>query len=918
MCLHNAADKKLVDDILTLHPSNRYSVQFFDDFLREITKSQSPALKTRLLEWLMDSVFNGAYEDRKIDLIVYLTNSEIPFLAHHVQRVPASIATSICVGEHLKMADELTTNPRPDSSDNLKAIVHLMKHVSLSDLQEHEAGALALFKTEEVDFQAKVLSAVFSNPFNCDDAKACSFLAKLKSASLEAWNRAGQEYKLFQDSKFLTVLREHIPPAAVIGLLNGVVSAKNRNYEIVKIEVIRILLSMLLEKSKSAETLIPFSSLSDDVLALIKPDHLILLDNTEDPSEPNNWLWVRLLGVLTHPEKEDEKRLLVNLSRQFLSNVERCFVDEVKEFLIALTPEQMRQLPREIYPKPIQLVLALLTETLPKQSELVLGLAAGMYPKNGLYPLVMSDAINLYEYMGYPQIGPLLTMLNGAGSEALMEFSSWVMRTYSSSASADDLLALPRATLMNHCKNITKRTTQIALLDRLPDADARQALNTWWGNFTDGDDRKRIHEGFPFARMIAVVEDHSKLKKIAAIPLGFTYAVQFIPDRSQFTHVLRNVLDSFECAPWKLLAVLDTVDIGALSRWNGGDDDPDTKYPKCFEIIDWCHTYGIHKLQKLSNDLNTLVDEKKWKEAFALVSKLDEHEKSYLLAAVRGPAPEELVTFANTFTDAQLFASLFDGQARKNLQKAILACQAPAEAFSKFVAMVNCLHNEKPLPPQAQQHVNVFDSVGGYLCPLQQEFNQQRFSDLTLQIGKKSYFVHKALLNLDSYFKPLLQGLGNTLVIPQEKVAEAELRLKRLYGLFTLSEVMTAEIRDFLLKTQNEASSLAPLLNAQDADMTIKIGEERIKAHKFIIASAFEFFNSLFNAGMKETTQPEIELQDRHPEIVKSIVEMIYTGIEPELSNDNIEADPDKPVFSVAQLFQETLDFLNPPPDINQ
>ena len=79
---------------------------------------------------------------------------------------------------------------------------------------------------------------------------------------------------------------------------------------------------------------------------------------------------------------------------------------------------------------------------------------------------------------------------------------------------------------------------------------------------------------------------------------------------------------------------------------------------------------------------------------------------------------------------------------------------------------------------------------------------------------------------------------------------------------------------------------MAPLYNADNGDITLVLDGQRIKAHKFILASALPYFQATLKSGMKEVAKQEVDLTEHDPEQVLNIMKMVYTGKEPEFSEN--------------------------------
>ncbi|XP_059164123.1 kelch-like protein 41 [Physella acuta] len=63
-------------------------------------------------------------------------------------------------------------------------------------------------------------------------------------------------------------------------------------------------------------------------------------------------------------------------------------------------------------------------------------------------------------------------------------------------------------------------------------------------------------------------------------------------------------------------------------------------------------------------------------------------------------------------------------------------------------------------------------------------------------------------------------------------------------------------------------------------DFTVKIDKESIECHRFILAACSDFFQALFNSGMKEVTDNFVTLKDISVAEFELILKAIYTGVD--------------------------------------
>ena len=71
---------------------------------------------------------------------------------------------------------------------------------------------------------------------------------------------------------------------------------------------------------------------------------------------------------------------------------------------------------------------------------------------------------------------------------------------------------------------------------------------------------------------------------------------------------------------------------------------------------------------------------------------------------------------------------------------------------------------------------------------------------------------------------------------------------------------------------------LASLLDDKFADFVFKVENEKISAHKVILAARSPIFAAMFQHDMKENKTNETEIKDETPAAFKALLRFIYTG----------------------------------------
>jgi len=73
-------------------------------------------------------------------------------------------------------------------------------------------------------------------------------------------------------------------------------------------------------------------------------------------------------------------------------------------------------------------------------------------------------------------------------------------------------------------------------------------------------------------------------------------------------------------------------------------------------------------------------------------------------------------------------------------------------------------------------------------------------------------------------------------------------------------------------------------------DVTLKSADgKEIHAHKCVLSSHSEYFESMFIGGFKETTQDVIQINDISGDVLKNVIDFMYTGELVTIEEDNVE-----------------------------
>ena len=92
------------------------------------------------------------------------------------------------------------------------------------------------------------------------------------------------------------------------------------------------------------------------------------------------------------------------------------------------------------------------------------------------------------------------------------------------------------------------------------------------------------------------------------------------------------------------------------------------------------------------------------------------------------------------------------------------------------------------------------------------------------------------------------------------------------------------------------SASILNCLNKQRSENTIlcdinlAIGDVQIPAHRAVLAASSAYFSAMFSAGMKESSSNVVTMKDVDANIMKTLVNFVYTGQLGTVNSENVEA----------------------------
>ncbi|MCE5317601.1 MAG: BTB/POZ domain-containing protein [Parachlamydia sp.] len=450
-------------------------------------------------------------------------------------------------------------------------------------------------------------------------------------------------------------------------------------------------------------------------------------------------------------------------------------------------------------------------------------------------------------------------------------------------AQARELLDFPRELLRKNFAKIYDPNIQSQLIRSLDPESICQAVEIWNPFLSTW---SIIPYDFPVEKAIAALENPVVIAELAKASAGF-FAKELIPSHNPNGWIVREMLDGLEKNPWKIWLVLDWIDLEALSKWEGGQENPRIKWPLCFQAIDWYQGKSKDMRNKLET-LTTFAAHNQWRKAWELVQSFDDAMCNYLFSAIRlHKATPHIMALSKPL----FVAALFDDKARTNMRRAIQRGQASDGSFIEWADLIEELLADNNLPEEARrkitslpEKVRLAVSLGGKGCPLSDQYDNPDLSDARLKIGSKVISVHSVLLRLDPFFRPYLDQLP-IIAIPSDKANEAKLRLKWLYNQLTFRELVHPTTQKLLQKTSKLHLSLRPLYNnpGTHPDIIVHGCDDLggIPAHRFILASALPFFAALFRNPMKDSVSPDLRLANLTHSQVEAVMQFVYIGQTP-------------------------------------
>lgn len=436
------------------------------------------------------------------------------------------------------------------------------------------------------------------------------------------------------------------------------------------------------------------------------------------------------------------------------------------------------------------------------------------------------------------------------------------------------------------------------MLHLLPSQEGRHLLDIHWlrivndaaNFFRKGVPGKRIYAGnhSPFASILKHVNTADKLKEllhslfIEEASYGY-FAYNEIHCESVFVY--------FEEYPWKLLIISDDFSENLKRTIKRYCKD---RFPVCTKVVlqnwtkDQCETLNDHLIELFSS-----TEIQDYGKALKVYNQLSEEIKEYLLLNTRSKKDLELCGHLDLMNAGQLLVALLDETSQKNIRELIeniftmLINDVKFDKYNTYLTSFNKVVDLAKKLSISKEFKNVGESL---LRPLdlpqnrisfRSLYNQSLFSDVQIQMGQETFNGHRLILNALPELKTYLSG-NNPEIIPDDKIVGFKSFIKKAYQNSPVDEMLKLGKMDIqpISKLFNLDKSLESGFDQPDFSIESVTSGKKFSAHKLILyASDLGYFKKLFSTNFKENTTGILSVMDEDFEVVKQIIEDVYTGI---------------------------------------
>lgn len=862
----------------TLQYLNRVGQQEqFKSVLEKLSQEQHPNRDKALLKLMSTQL-----SDEKSSLLIdTLLASHRLLLANHFDVLNKG-NRRLTWPQVLTLVSSLGDLTKPDIQNKLASYAEFLATPaalgSFADeiLFQHISLIQPLFSSGNVDFQVHVTYRLLWR-LNEGDQSAYQFLAAFDKTGPETWRKVGEKWPSGKALKFHDVFKKYPQLDPLVAFLNALAAkpkpaalndATMANFDTYSIDTY---VKFLFDTAKKNKIPGPLLNLSPETFPSVN-----ILDK--------DWKW--LLQALTHPEQEPEKRWLVFITKTFIAaDQDRPALQLDKQFLATVTPEQIQQLKWADHPNWLSFLFALRSGTLTHHAAMLRSYCQTI-PSNEQQKILSCTKALGFSYMH------LLHRLIDTSTECQPLFVQTLMIQILNDPSLSDneLQRYDFYLPFLNFSEVKECLAQKRLLLKLTPEVCRRALDSWGLHLNlprSSDSRSLLKECYPLWKIIQSSEDPEQL---AAFFLNLfadstppkwldTFLHKDNPDRE----ILTEVLNAFERTPWKLRAAL----IRGGADWKLEDMQKLQVHlaqeSKVFQILNQ-HSNAL----RVITEINTLLQHaNQWEAAWKKVNEQSPEMKDFILAQFRYASLEGLACSLPSMEKrlGDYFAAIFDETSLKNILNACKTGYVPLSTYQKFQKLLRDIDKNKSSPAaiaiarKASEDIATHRCFGKSAALLPKQYRNPHLSDISLRLGDSLMPANRALINLDPFFCQLPVH-DNTVQVPADQVKKAFIHIRCLYGVINDEEIKIPETKEEVDKIK---FSLDTLDNppAGPGVVTLIVEKQEIRAHRFLLACSWPYFENILRPGAPETTAERLELKDFGYQGFKDCIVCMYTGKPP-------------------------------------
>lgn len=301
------------------------------------------------------------------------------------------------------------------------------------------------------------------------------------------------------------------------------------------------------------------------------------------------------------------------------------------------------------------------------------------------------------------------------------------------------------------------------------------------------------------------------------------------------------------------------------------------RYAKCIKFYDE-YVILIRFLLEFMN--NT--------EIINLFYQLSDDLQEIILMYARQTVSEPVKTHYWT-TSLQLIA-LWDAMTRKDIQLEIArqiniidVYQPGMRDILDMIDQAERLRNHEIAQEIVKDFLKPFNYVRQNQVSFSGLYNNPQFSDMTIETENDILKVHRVILRTVPRLHKYFLNKGPHIILKGKKTAKVKQLIKLAYDCFHFEEFIYPNIPKLLHR-----SFFTIFNNAEDSDFLIESKNgSKIYLHKAILqASGLEYFKKMITIDMKENRESKLIVEEDDYDILKVILEYVYTDIMPEFDND--------------------------------